>query len=78
MRQVGIWLALAASAWCQVAQEANQDYATTEDRAKMIERLESPARLANLRLASSFHVSRFLVVRPWWTWAPGQALCWKI
>lgn len=51
MRLISILLALAATAWCQIAKEANRDYETPEQRAKMVERLESPARLANLRLA---------------------------
>ena len=51
MRVISILLPLAAAAWCQVAQEANRDYATQEQRAKLVERLESPARLANLRPA---------------------------
>jgi ubiquinone/menaquinone biosynthesis C-methylase UbiE len=51
MRVVCILTALAVTAWCQVAQEANRDYATEEQRAKIVERLESPARLANLRPA---------------------------
>jgi ubiquinone/menaquinone biosynthesis C-methylase UbiE len=50
MRIVSILLLLASIAWAQVAREANQDYQTQEQRAKMVERLESPARLANLRL----------------------------
>lgn len=50
MRLVSLLLPLAA-AWCQVATEANRDYQTPEGRAKMVERLESPARLANLRTA---------------------------
>ena len=49
MRVVCILTALAVTAWCQVAQEANRDYATEEQRAKLVERLESPVRLANLR-----------------------------
>ena len=50
MRVICILL-LATASWCQVAQEANRDYQTPELRAKMVERLESPARLANLRPA---------------------------
>lgn len=50
MRIVSVLLLLASIAWAQVAREANQDYETPEQRAKMVERLESPARLANLRL----------------------------
>jgi ubiquinone/menaquinone biosynthesis C-methylase UbiE len=33
----------------QVARDANRDYATAEDRAKLVARLESPTRLARLR-----------------------------
>lgn len=51
MRTLLILLAAAAIGWCQVAQEANRDYATPADRVKMVERLESPARLANLQPA---------------------------
>ncbi len=50
MRIVSVLLLLASIAWPQVAREANQDYETQEQRAKIVERLESPARLANLRL----------------------------
>ena len=50
MRIVSVLLLLASIAWAQVAREANRDYETQEQRAKMVERLESPARLANLRL----------------------------
>jgi ubiquinone/menaquinone biosynthesis C-methylase UbiE len=50
-RLISVLLSLATATWCQVAQEANRDYATQEGRAKMVERLESPARLANLRPA---------------------------
>jgi ubiquinone/menaquinone biosynthesis C-methylase UbiE len=60
MRVISILLPLAA-AWCQVAQEANRDYATPKQRAKIVERLESPARLANLRPAEL--VSRLEIVR---------------
>jgi ubiquinone/menaquinone biosynthesis C-methylase UbiE len=35
----------------QVAREANRDYETTEGRSKIVQRLESPDRLANLRPA---------------------------
>ena len=48
--RVSVLLLLASIAWAQVAREANQDYETPELRAKMVERLESPARLANLRV----------------------------
>jgi ubiquinone/menaquinone biosynthesis C-methylase UbiE len=60
MRTIFLLLPLAA-AWCQVAQEANRDYATQEQRLKMVERLESPARLANLRPAEL--VSRLGIAR---------------
>ena len=61
MRVLSVLLAVAAAAFSQAAQEANRDYATREDRAKMVERLESPARLANLRLeelVSSLGIAR--------------------
>ena len=61
MRVISILLSLAAAAWCQVAQEANRDYQTPELRAKMVDRLESPARLANLRPAEL--VSRLKIRR---------------
>ena len=61
MRVISILLPLAAAAWCQVAQEANRGYATQEQRAKLVERLESPARLANLRPAEL--VSRLEIAR---------------
>ena len=61
MRIISILLALSAAAWCQVAREANRDYETPEQRAKMVERLESEARLANLRPAEL--VARLEVVR---------------
>ncbi len=51
MRFVGILLLLVSFAWSQVAKEANRDYETSEGRAKMVDRLESPDRLANLRPA---------------------------
>jgi ubiquinone/menaquinone biosynthesis C-methylase UbiE len=50
MRILSVLLLLVSIAWAQVAREANQDYETPELRAKMVERLESPARLANLRV----------------------------
>lgn len=64
MRFVWILTALAVNAWCQVAQEANRDYATEEQRAKIVERLESPVRLANMRPAEL--VAR-LEIRPGFT-----------
>jgi len=51
MRILLILLVAAATAWGQVAKEANRDYETREDRAKLVERLESPARLAVLKPA---------------------------
>lgn len=44
-------LLLTALAWAQIAREANSDYETSEGRAKIVQRLESPDRLANLRPA---------------------------
>ncbi len=61
MRLISILLALAAAAWCQAAREANRDYETREQRAKMVERLESQARLANLRTGEL--VSRLEIAR---------------
>lgn len=61
MRFVGILLSIVVVAWPQSAREANRDYETPEARAKMVERLESPGRLANLRPAEL--VSR-LEIRP--------------
>ncbi len=51
MRMISMLVTLAATAWCQVAREANQDYATQEQRTKIVDRLEAPARLANLQPA---------------------------
>ena len=50
MRSVSPLLALALVAWPQVARDANRDYETQEQRTKIVERLESPNRLENLRL----------------------------
>jgi ubiquinone/menaquinone biosynthesis C-methylase UbiE len=50
-----------AAALAQVAREANRDYATPEQRTKIVERLEAPARLANLRPAE--HVARLEIRR---------------
>ena len=49
MRVFCVMLLLAAGCWGQVAGEANRDYETPELRTKIVERLEAPARLANLR-----------------------------
>jgi ubiquinone/menaquinone biosynthesis C-methylase UbiE len=51
MRVLSLILVSATGIWCQVAQEANRDYKRPEDRAEMVRRLESPARLARLRPA---------------------------
>lgn len=61
MRVLSILLLPAAGLWCQVAQEANRDYATPGDRANMVQRLEAPARLAKLRPAEL--VARLEVAR---------------
>lgn len=61
MRVISVLLPLAAAAWGQIAQEANRDYETPALRAKIVERLESPARLANLRPAEL--VARLGIVR---------------
>jgi len=61
MRIVSVLLSLASIAWPQAAREANRDYETQERRDKIVERLESPARLANLRLkelVSSLKIQR--------------------
>jgi ubiquinone/menaquinone biosynthesis C-methylase UbiE len=50
LRHISILL-VAAAGWSQVAKEANKDYATKEDRVKMVDRLEAPARLAVLKPA---------------------------
>lgn len=51
MRVFCLLLPFAAVSWAQVAKEANRDYETPELRTKIVERLEAPARLANLRPA---------------------------
>jgi ubiquinone/menaquinone biosynthesis C-methylase UbiE len=61
MRVISTLLALAAAAWGQAAREANREYQTPEQRTKMVERLESPPRIANLQPAEL--VSRLEVVR---------------
>lgn len=61
MRFVGILLSIVVAAWPQAAREANRDYETPEARAKMVERLESPSRLANLRPAE---LAARLEIRP--------------
>lgn len=61
MKAVCVLLVFGAAASGQVAREANRDYETPEARKRMIERLESPARLANLRPAE---LVRRLDVRP--------------
>jgi len=54
-------LLLSAAAWSQVAREANRDYETQEGRSRMVQVLESPNRLANLRPAE---LIQHLEVRP--------------
>jgi len=49
MRVIPVLLLFATGIWCQVAQEANRDYATPKDRENIVQRLEAPARLARLR-----------------------------
>jgi hypothetical protein len=49
MRIVPVLLLLASAVWPQVAQEANRNYETPEQRARIAEGLESPARPANLK-----------------------------
>jgi ubiquinone/menaquinone biosynthesis C-methylase UbiE len=44
-----VFLLLPVIGWCQVAQEANRDYQTPEQRAAIVQRLEAPARVKNLR-----------------------------
>jgi ubiquinone/menaquinone biosynthesis C-methylase UbiE len=61
MRVASVFLWSASAVWCQVAQEANRDYATRQDRENIVQRLEAPARLARLRPADL--VSRLGVVR---------------
>lgn len=51
MRIIAIFVVAAALGWCQVAKEANRNYETKEDRLKMVELLEAPARLAILKPA---------------------------
>lgn len=54
----------AIAVWGQLAQDANREYATAEDRAKLVARLENPARLA--RMKPTELVQR-LGVAPGWT-----------
>jgi ubiquinone/menaquinone biosynthesis C-methylase UbiE len=61
IRILSVLLAVATAGWGQVAREANRNYETAEGRAKMVERLEAPARLANLRPAEL--VAKLEVVR---------------
>ena len=49
MRSCILFAILAAAVWAQVAQDANRDYATAEDRAKIVARLENPVRLARMK-----------------------------
>jgi len=50
MRIVWVLLLLASVGWPQVAREANRNYETPEQRARIAEGLESRARLVNLKL----------------------------
>lgn len=49
MRSLVVVGVLATGAWGQVARDANREYATAEDRAKLVARLENPTRLARIR-----------------------------
>lgn len=49
MRCLVIIGVLATGLWGQVARDANREYATVEDRAKLVARLENPTRLARIR-----------------------------
>lgn len=49
MRSLAAILISTSILCAQVAQEANRDYSTPAERGKLIERLESPARLARIR-----------------------------
>ena len=49
MRSVCVIGVFVAAVWGQVAQDANRDYATAEDRAKLVARLENPVRLARMK-----------------------------
>lgn len=51
MRLISLLLLSTSGIWAQAAREANRDYATPEDRAEIVRRLEAPARLARLRPA---------------------------
>lgn len=51
MRCLALIGVLATVGWGQVARDANRDYATEEDRAKLVARLENPTRLARIRPA---------------------------
>jgi ubiquinone/menaquinone biosynthesis C-methylase UbiE len=65
MRVICILLCAAAAAWPQAAREANRDYETPEQRARIVERLENPERLAILKppeLASRLEITPGSVV----------------
>jgi ubiquinone/menaquinone biosynthesis C-methylase UbiE len=49
MRSGLILVIFTAAIWGQVARDANREYATAEDRAKLVTRLENPERLARIR-----------------------------
>lgn len=44
-----LFVVFVTAVWCQIAQDANREYATAEDRAKIVARLENPARLARMK-----------------------------
>src|SRR3954452_8493066 len=51
VRSVLVIAALVGAASGQVAKDANKDYETAEDRAKIVARLENPERLARMKQA---------------------------
>lgn len=51
MKSLLVFGVLIPAVWAQVAQDANRDYATAADRAKIVARLENPARLARIKPA---------------------------
>lgn len=61
MRLLSLIFLGAAAAWSQAAQEANRDYETREGREGIVQRLDNPERLANLRPAEL--VARLKVAR---------------
>lgn len=51
MRQTLLLLTLTVSVFGQAARDVNREYATSESRSQVVNRLEAPARLANIRPA---------------------------